>query len=145
MPLPPRRSATGRLVVYPPSHMAITYGAGASTPAASSNASNDTPFQRVPSLDHFVTQWMSTTTSVAGSARSSLHDRRKSSPPSGASKENDHRSSEVRGVGPADSTGKSSVTYWPRGTRPAALSLLRLPVNPLVAMRPPPPWLKTSF
>src|SRR5581483_5502166 len=118
--------------------MAITYGAGASTPAASISASKDTPFQRVPSLDHFVTQWMSTTISLAGSASSSLHDRRKSSPPSGASKENDQRSSEVRGVGPADRTGKSSVTYWPGGTRPAALSLRRLPVNPLVAIGPPP-------
>src|SRR6266511_63086 len=28
-----------------------------------------------------------------------------------------HASSGVCGVGPADSTGKSSVTYWPGGTR----------------------------
>jgi hypothetical protein len=30
--------------------------------------------------------------------------------------ENDQLSSGVCGVGPADSTGKSVVTYWPGGT-----------------------------
>ena len=33
--------------------------------------------------------------------------------------ENDQRSSGVRGVGPAESTGKSVVRYWPGGIRDA--------------------------
>jgi len=39
---------------------------GPSCPARSSNVSTDTPCQTVPSLDHLVTQWMSTVTSWLG-------------------------------------------------------------------------------
>src|SRR6266511_3340582 len=40
------------------------------------------------------------------------------------------RSSGVRGVGPAESTGKSRVRYWPGGTRFATSDSRRLPTNP---------------
>src|SRR6266516_5876141 len=40
-----------------------------------------------------------------------------------------HSSSGVCGVGPADRTGKSSVRYWPGGTRSGGPSRRR-PVNP---------------
>src|SRR5690349_5043422 len=70
---------------------------------------------------------MSFVTASDGSARSSSHVQpTDSAPPSIV---NVHSSSGVCGVGPADSTGKSSVTYWPGGTRPPAPSF-RLPRNP---------------
>src|SRR5216683_167849 len=43
----------------------------------------------------------------------------------------DHASSAVRGVGPADKTGKSLVRYCPGGTRPASAPCL-LPRKPRV-------------
>ena len=75
-----------------------------------------TPSQTVPSLLHLVTQWMSTVSSVRGSAwnSSQVHSPR-SDPPS--CKVRVHLSRGVCGVGPALSTGKSSVTYWPGGSR----------------------------
>src|SRR5688500_14410343 len=36
-----------------------------------------------------------------------------------------HSSNGVRGVGPADNTGKSRVTYWPGGTRAGSTSTRR--------------------
>src|SRR5207247_8292725 len=36
----------------------------------------------------------------------------------------------VRGVGPAERTGKSRVAYWPGGSRPAVSADCRLPRNP---------------
>ena len=49
----------------------------------------------------------------------------------------------LRGVGPAERTGKSGVTYWPGGTRLAASTCRLLPVNPremnLLAMITPSP------
>src|ERR1700730_13123676 len=36
----------------------------------------------------------------------------------------------VRGVGPAESTGKSRVSYWPGGSRPAADASGRRPRKP---------------
>jgi hypothetical protein len=41
-----------------------------------------------------------------------------------------HWSSGVRGVGPAESTGKSGVTYWPGGMRDGSMVDRRRPVNP---------------
>src|SRR5260370_32753444 len=41
-----------------------------------------------------------------------------------------HVSSGACGVGPAESTGKSSVTYCPGGTRAGSTSVRRLPWNP---------------
>ena len=71
------------------------------------------------SFDHFVTQWMSTVGASAGSASSSsqVHETGSSTAPEML---NVHASSGVCGVGPADSTGKSRVTYWPGGTRVAS-------------------------
>jgi hypothetical protein len=40
-----------------------------------------------------------------------------------------HESIDWWGVGPADSTGKSCVTYWPGGTRPASDASPRRPRN----------------
>src|SRR2546423_4298267 len=36
----------------------------------------------------------------------------------------------MRGVGPADRTGKSLTTCWPGGTREELTSVRRLPLNP---------------
>src|SRR5262245_41281235 len=41
-----------------------------------------------------------------------------------------HSSSGVCGVGPAERTGKSRVTYWPGGTRAGSTSAARRPRNP---------------
>ena len=78
--------------------------------------STETPVHVVSSFDHFVTQWMSTVTVSAGSARNSSHghDTGSSTAPWIVKL---HSSSGVCGVGPAESTGKSRVTYWPGGTR----------------------------
>jgi hypothetical protein len=72
--------------------------------------STETPVQVVSSLDHFVTQWMSAVTVSRGSAMNSSHghDTASSAAPLIVKL---HSSSGVCGVGPADSTGKSRVTY----------------------------------
>ncbi len=59
---------------------------------------------------------MSAVISSLGSARNSshVHSRCSSTSPTTV---NVHCSSGVRGVGPAESTGESGVTYWPGGTR----------------------------
>src|SRR5215212_5105554 len=72
------------------------------------------PSQLVPSFDHLVTQWMSVVISSEGSARNSSQDHRLGSstlPPI----ERYHSSKGVRGVGPAESTGKPSTRYCPGG------------------------------
>jgi hypothetical protein len=76
----------------------------------------DTACQWVSSLDQRVTQWMSAVTFSCGSAciSSQVQDFSVSPP---CLIENVQFSVGVRGVGPADSTGKSWVTYWPGGTR----------------------------
>src|SRR5438034_1079048 len=87
------------------------------------------PSHVVSSFDQRVTQWMSTVTFSLGSSRSSsqVHVFR-SSP---LTIENVHSSSRVCGVGPAERTGKSWVTYWPGGTRAgSASSSRRLPRKP---------------
>jgi hypothetical protein len=83
-----------------------------------------TPVHVVSSFDHLVTQWMSTVNVSCGSARNFSHDHRRvsSTAPSISS---DHSSSGVRGVGPADSTGKSGVRYCPGGIREASASAVR--------------------
>ena len=55
--------------MYPPSVNAVTNSALVSTPPSS--VSTETPSQRVPSFDHFVTQWMSTVDVSAGRLRNS--------------------------------------------------------------------------
>src|SRR5580704_13506830 len=98
----------GRFVVYPPSQNARTYGASCST--WSSSVSSDTPRHTVSSLDQRVTQWMSVLMVSAGRSCIScqLHDLRVAPP---WVIENVQSASGVCGVGPADSTGKSLVTY----------------------------------
>src|SRR5215210_798320 len=102
----------------------------------------ETPSQLVPSLDHFVTQWMSRVISSDGRARNSSHDHvfgLSTSP----SIEKLHSESGVRGVGPAERTGKPSTRYCPGGTRSEAPSgCRRLPrqpreMNPLPISIPP--------
>src|SRR5262245_60453628 len=93
-----------------------------------------TPRQRMSSLVHLVTQLMSTTQSRAGNAMNVSHDHRAGSR-TRPSIENDQRSSDVRGVGPADRTGKSVVRYWPGGIRSETLpgpAGARRPTNPRV-------------
>ncbi len=103
-------------------------------PALSRRVSIVTPLQRVSSLDHLVTQWMSVVSSVCGSARisSQLQDAR-ISPLS--SMLNVHSLRGVLGVGPADSTGKPFSTYCPGGIGLDGLGRLR-PKNPRVTMPP---------
>ena len=83
---------------------------------ASNSTSSETPAQRVSSFDHLVTQWMSFVIVSMGSAFSSshVHEPGSSTAPTIAKL---HSSSGTCGVGPAESTGKSSVRYWPGGTR----------------------------
>src|SRR5919112_3585470 len=88
------------------------YSAAVSTP--SSRVSTDTPSQRVPSFDHLATQWMSRVTSSDGSALNSSHVHLFGSSTSPTT-EKSHSSSGVRGVGPAERTGKPSTRYWPGG------------------------------
>ena len=92
-----------------------------------------TPSQTVPSLLHLVTQWMSTVTSVCGSAWNSSQVHLPASDPSSC-KVRVHLSSGVCGVGPALRTGKSSVTYWPGGTRFSSALARPRPVKPLVVI-----------
>src|ERR671917_2148845 len=103
------------------------YSAAVSTP--SSKVSTETPSQLVPSFDHLVTQWMSRVISSEGSARNSSHVHlfgSSTSPPT----EKSHSSSGVRGVGPAERTGKPSTRYWPGGRRSSPSVCPRRPRKP---------------
>src|SRR3954468_13088803 len=80
-----------------------------------------TPVHVVSSLDHFVTQWMSTVNVSDGSARNSFHVHRRAAS-TAPSIVRLHCSSDVRGVGPAERTGKSSVRYCPGGIRDGSAS-----------------------
>src|SRR5919199_3097647 len=113
------------LVVYPLSQKAVTYSAAVSTP--SSNVSTETPSQRVPSLDHLVTQWMSLVISSEGSCLNSSHVHLLGSSIS-PTMEKSHSSRGVWGVGPAERTGKPSSRYWPGGSLSSCL--LRRPKKP---------------
>src|SRR5215207_5893714 len=105
--------------------MAVTYSAAVSTP--SSNVSTETPSHLVPSFDHLVTQWMSFVISSEGSCliSSQVHLLGSSISPA---MEKSHSSSGVRGVGPAERTGKPSTKYCPGGS--AVSWLLRRPLKP---------------
>src|SRR3954453_7277076 len=89
-----------------------------------SSGSIDPPVQVLSSLDHLVTQWMSTVTVSRGSARNSSHDH-----DTGCSTAplivRLHSGSGVCGVGPGDRPGKSRVTYCPGGTRAGSTSARR--------------------
>src|SRR5438445_13179578 len=87
------------------------------------------PSQLVPNFDHLVTQWMSTVIFSRGSATNSSQVHRADCP-SGLRSVRSHTDRAVRGVGPAESTGKSRVSYWPGGRRAAAPSGCRRPRKP---------------
>src|SRR4029077_10434567 len=103
------------------------YSACVSIPSRS--VSTETPRQTVSSFDHLVTQWMSRVISSLGRARNSSQVQ-----PRGWSRspivEKSHSRSGVCGVGPAERTGKSRVTYWPGGTRAGSTFAARRPQNP---------------
>src|SRR3954452_8261573 len=84
----------------------------------------ETPVQVVPSLDHLVTQWMSTVTVSERSAMNSAHGHDTGWSTAPLIKKL-HSSSGVCGVGPADSTGKSRTTCCPGGTRAESTSARR--------------------
>src|SRR5579884_2947607 len=91
------------------------------------SVSRETPSQVVPSFDQRVTQCKSTVTVSLGKARNAFQShRRKTSAPSSIA--NSHCSSGTRGVGPAESTGKSVVRYCPGGSFTSAA--LRRPEKP---------------
>jgi hypothetical protein len=106
----------------------VTYSAAVSTP--SSKVSTETPSHLVPNFDHFVTQWMSLVISSEGSCLNSSHVHLLGSSTS-PKMEKSHSESGVRGVGPAESTGKSSTRYCPGGRRSSCSVRLRRPVKPL--------------
>src|SRR5258708_40146525 len=102
---------------------------GSATPAALSRSSNVTPCHAVSSFDHLVTQWISVFTVVCGSASNSsqVHLPISEAPDSSA---NVQSATLISGVGPAERTGNSVVTYWPGGTRPCGFCPGRLDLNP---------------
>src|SRR5918995_6193509 len=97
--------------------------------ASARSVSTETPSQTVPNLDHLVTQWMSAVTGSRGSAWNSSQVHRAVRPP-GSRSVKSHVPGETRGVGPAESTGKSRVSYWPGGSRSAATVDRGRPRNP---------------
>src|SRR5690348_16146082 len=99
-----------------------------------------TPFHFVSSLVHLVTQLISTVTVSVGSCWNAdqLHETGDLTRPS---IRNDHRSSSVCGVGPAESTGKSVTRYCPGGKRFSTSGGRRRPrnpreINPAIAVPP---------
>src|ERR671921_40842 len=102
------------------------YSAAVST--SSRSVSTETPSHLVPSFDHLVTQWMSFVTSSEGNPLNSSHVHLLGSSIS-PTMEKSHSSRGVRGVGPAESTGKPSSRYCPGGS--AVSWLLRRPLKPL--------------
>ena len=91
--------------------------------------STDTPVHVVSSFVHFVTQWMSTVNVSCGSAMNSSQVQVERIVDLAVDPEV-QSSVSVRGVGPADSTGKSSTTYWPGGTRDVSTSRRGRPRKP---------------
>src|ERR687894_3240661 len=102
------------------------YSAAVST--SSRSVSTETPSHLVPSFDHLVTQWMSFVIFSEGSwlNSSQVHLLGSSISPT---MEKSPSSRGVRGVGPAESTGKPSSRYCPGGS--AVSWLLRRPLKPL--------------
>ncbi len=106
---------------------------GGSMPASAKISSTSTPSQAVSNFDHAVTQWMSRVILVCGSALKSAHDHSATGLARTFSV-NFQSSIEMRGLGPADSTGKSSVTNWPGGSLLATSRGGCRPPNPRVTM-----------
>src|ERR1017187_949215 len=102
-------------------------------PAACNKSSTVTPLQGVSNFDHLVTQWMSPRHTVCGRASNSFQLQLASGfGPSLIVNLQPSRS--TRGVGPFARTGKSSVRYWPGGSRRAISSLGGRPENPRVVI-----------
>src|SRR5512133_4043330 len=99
-----------------------------STRASARSVSSETTDHTVSNFDHLVTQWMSVLMVSDGSAVKSLHvqDFVCSTAPRMVKL---HALSGECGVGPAERTGKSVVTYWPGGRRDGSL-VGRRPVKP---------------
>ncbi len=91
--------------------------------------SSETPLQVVPSLDHLVTQWISTVNVSDGSSLNSCRDR-DTSAVTAPSIVRLQSSTGTCGVGPVDRTGKSSTTYRPGGTRLGSTSRRGRPRKP---------------
>src|SRR5439155_9528384 len=122
----------------------MTKAAAGSRSTRSKSVSRLTPLQRMSSFAHLVTQLISTVQSRGPSAWNAAQSQLMGSR-TRPSIENDQRSSGMRGVGPAERTGKSLVRYWPGGTRPAApvSGVDRRPTKPRVTNRSvisPPPF-----
>ena len=103
-------------------HHAVTYPASVST--SSSSVSTDTPVQVVSSLDHLVTQWMSTVT-VSARKRDELLPRPRHRLLDGATDRQAPLIQRRAWRRPGGHTGKSRVTYWPGGTRAGSTSTRR--------------------
>src|SRR6266851_8434811 len=107
----------------------MTYRAIGSAWTAASSVSTLTPSHLVSSLVHFVTQLMSTVyVSVASFLNAS--QLQLTGDFTSPSMVNDHWSSGVWGVGPAESTGKSVTRYCPGGRRSSTSAGRRRPRNP---------------
>src|SRR3981081_160500 len=107
----------------------MTYLPSASTWTASSSVSTLTPSHLVSSLVHLGTHLMSTVQVCVESFWKSVQlqvNGLRTSP----SIVNDHLSSGVWGVGPAESTGKSVTRYCPGGRRVSTSAGRRRPRNP---------------
>src|SRR5260370_23942833 len=107
----------------------MTYLPAGSTCTASSSVSTLTPSHLVSSLVHFVTQLMSVVYVWVGSFRNSCQPQ-VTGDFTRPSMVNDHRSSGVCGVGPAERTGKSVTKYWPGGRRSSTSAGRPPPRNP---------------
>src|SRR5512140_177 len=109
----------------------MMYGAGAMplfAPAAMI-ASMETPVHTVSNFDHLVTQWMSRVIVSCGSAANSSQLHATGGVPR-ALRVKLHFASGVCGVGPAERTGKSRVSYCPGGSRAATPASGRRPRKP---------------
>src|SRR5689334_16652635 len=104
-------------------------------PASARRSSMVTPLQAVLSFDQVVTQWMSRVILVWGRALNSsqLQVFTLRGPTFSVKVQ---LAGATRGVGPAESTGKSSVSDWPGGMRSAISEGGRRPVKPLVTIDP---------
>src|SRR5579871_3117509 len=102
-------------------------------PASARTSSTVTPAQLVSNLLHLVTQWMSRWNFVRGSAlNSSQVQVFTGRGPTFRVKR--HWSWLMRGVGPAERTGKPRSRYWPGGRRFASSSERRRPKKPRVTI-----------
>src|SRR5438309_2661620 len=114
----------------------MTWVASGRTSTSLVTSSNGTPRHGMSNFDHLVTQWMSTTTSTAGSASTSSHDSVWGSVTRPPMRRPHCERSSYSGTLPAWSTGKRSVKYWPGGRRagstPRSASALRLRSKKLI-------------